>query len=30
LRPMEFGGDMGLTEMTGALLSLVKTVSVDG
>jgi hypothetical protein len=30
LRPMEFGGDMGLTEMTGALLSLVQTVSVEG
>lgn len=30
LRPMEFGGDMGLTEMTGALLSLVETVSVEG
>ncbi len=26
LRPMEFGGDMGLTEMTGELLSLIETV----
>jgi len=29
LRPMEFGGDMGLNDMTKAVINHVKTATID-